>query len=365
MASDVATNPARVDSEVRKPRKRPKKRRILMIVHEEFVPPEDIGALDDEAYFAKKTECDVRYALAQLGHEVRVVGLHEELAPLRRAIDDWKPHVVFNLLEEFRDRVIYDAYIVGYLELKGVPYTGCNARGLVLARDKALSKKILSYHRIRTPRFAVFPKPKSERSRTKARPQNLSFPLIVKSLIAEGSEGIAQASIVRSDEALMERVRFIHEQVQTDAIAEEFIEGREVYAAVIGNRRLRVLPIWEIRLSGMPDSAAKIATSRVKWDRKYQARHGIEIGRAEGLSPAVEARIAKTSRRICRRLNLDGCARIDFRLRDDGQLYFLEANPNPDIGFGEELAGAAHHDGDDYPALIQKMIRAAESRAKR
>ena len=162
-------------------------------------------------------------------HQVRIVGLREELAPLREAIDEWRPHVVFNLLEEFKDRIVYDAHIVGYLELKGVAYTGCNPRGLVLARDKALSKKILHYHRIRTPRFHVFPQGRKFRL-----PPRLKYPVIVKSLVAEGSEGIAQRSIVTNDAALEERVDFIHATVKTDAIAEQYIEGREVYAGGAG-----------------------------------------------------------------------------------------------------------------------------------
>ena len=363
MASDVTdtSTPPRIEGMPMKAARRRKtpKKRVLMMVHHTLVPPDDLSVIDEETYFAMKTECDVRLALDELGHDVRVVGLEDELAPLRQVIDEWQPHVVFNLLEEFRDQILYDAYIVGYLELKGVAYTGCNPRGLVLARDKALSKKILSYHRIKVPGFAVFPRPKTKKSKAKKRPASLQFPLIVKSLIAEGSEGIAQASIVRNDEALMERVRFIHEQVGTDAICEEFIEGRELYAAVVGHRRLNVLPTWELRLDGLPDSAPRIATSKVKWDRKYQEKHDIDVVRAEGLSAQTEAHVAKTARRICKRLNIDGCARIDFRLREDGALYFLEANPNPDLSYGDELAEAAEYSGIAYSDLIQRLIDGA------
>ena len=342
MASDVSEGVFRTK----------KKRRVLLMVHESFVPPEDIAGMDEAEYFSMKTECDVVHGLRQLGHEVRVVGLREELTPLRKMLDDWKPHVVFNLLEEFKDEVVYDAHVVGYLELKGVPYTGCNPRGLVLARDKALSKKILHYHRIRTPRFHVFP-----RGRRFKLPKRLEFPVIVKSLVAEGSEGIAQRSIVNSEEALAERVAFIHEQVHTDAIAEQYIDGREVYASVIGLHRLDVMPIWEIVLDGLPASAPRIATSRVKWDLKYQDEHGIDTVRARDLAPELEEHIARIAKRICRRLNVNGYARIDFRLTDSGEVYFLEANPNPDIAFGEELAASAEAAGFSYEELLERVLR--------
>ena len=313
-----------------------KPRRIIVLVHKSLIPPEDIGDLTDEQIAPFKTEFEVRKGLRALGHEVVMVGLSDELAPLRTAIEELKPHVVFNLLEEFDGEAIFDAHVVGYLELQRTPYTGCNPRGLLLARDKALSKKVLAYHRIRVPRFRVFP-----RYRKIKRPQQLEFPLIVKSLIEEGSYGIAQASVVHNDKALEERVSFIHEKILTDAVVEQYIDGREFYVSVLGNHRLQVLPTWEIFLDQLPDDAAKIATRKVKWDLEYQQKHGVRIGRAKGLPEEMERRFARLSRRICRRLGTDGAVRIDFRLDESGALYFLEANPNPDIGEFEEFAGAA------------------------
>jgi D-alanine-D-alanine ligase len=188
------------------------------------------------------------------------------------------------------------------------------------------------------------------------RPRWLEFPLIVKSLVEEASFGIAQASVVYDDESLAERVQFIHERVRTDAIAEQFIEGRELYTAVLGNHQLQVLPIWELFLDGLPDDALRIATRKAKWDLAYQKKHGIDHGRARRLGDALERRIADTARRICRRLGIDGYARIDFRLADDGELYFLEANPNPDIADREEFASAAAAAGMSYLALLQRIV---------
>jgi D-alanine-D-alanine ligase len=336
-----------------------KRQRIIVLGHASLIPPEDVGKLSDEEIAPFKTELDVRQGLRSLGHEVLMVGVSDELTPLRTAIEGFKPHVVFNLLEEFRGEVMFDGHVVGYLELQRTPYTGCNPRGLVLARDKALSKQVLAYHRIQVPRFRVFP-----RYRKVTRPKRLEFPLIVKSLIEEGSYGIAQASLVSNDKALEERVAFIHDKIRTDAVVEQYISGRELYASVLGNHRLQVLPTWEIFLDNLPEDAPRIATRKVKWDLRYQKKHDIRIGQAKGLSAEMERRIARLSRRICRRLGTDGYVRIDFRLDESGDLYFLEANPNPDIGNGEEFAGAAEAAGTGYPALLQKIVNLGIRRAE-
>ena len=336
-----------------------KRRRIIVLVHSSLIPPDDISNLTREEIAPFKTEHDVREGLRSLGHEVMVVGLSDELAPLRTAIEEFKPHVVFNLLEEFDGEAIFDAHVVGYLELQRTPYTGCNPRGLLLARDKALSKKVLAYHRIRVPRFRVFP-----RYRKIKRPSRLEFPLIVKSLIEEGSYGIAQASVVNTDKALEERVAFIHDKILTDAVVEQYIPGRELYASVLGNHRLNVLPTWEIFLDKLPDDAAKIATRKVKWDYDYQEKYGVRIGRAKGLSDDFERRIGALSRRISRGLGTDGCVRIDYRLDETGELYFLEANPNPDVGDGDEFAGAAKAAGIGYATLLQKIVNLGIRRAE-
>ena len=202
--------------------------------------------------------------LRAAGHEVRPLGVQDEIKPVRDAIEDFKPHVVFTLLEEFHDDVTYDQHIASYLELMQVPYTGCNPRGLMLARGKDLSKTLVHYRRIAVPAFAVFPM-----RRKVKRPARLALPLIVKSLNEDGSLGISQASIVDTDEKLAERVAFIHEQVETAAIAEQYIEGRELYVGVLGNNRLRVLPVWELKFGNMGGQSARhIATEKAKHDHR-------------------------------------------------------------------------------------------------
>src|SRR5262245_29378850 len=202
-------------------------KRIIVLTHEELVPPE---AVDRETVETAewKTEYDVMTELRKLGHEVRAVGVARDLTPIRDAIVDWKPHLAFNLLEEFHGVAVYDQHMAAYLELMRQPYTGCNPRGLMLAHDKVLSKKVLSYHRINVPDFVVVAKGRRFR-----RPKHLEFPLLVKSAVEDASFGIAQASVVTSDAKLADRVSYLHEQLSTDALVEEFVEGRELYVGVM------------------------------------------------------------------------------------------------------------------------------------
>jgi D-alanine-D-alanine ligase len=337
-----------------------KKLRVIVLMHEDLVPPDDLTGLDEKEILRFKTERDVVEGLARLGHEVHKLGVWDELAPLRTALWEWKPDIVFNLLEEFRGQAVYDQNVVSYLELMRAAYTGCNPRGLVLARDKALSKKILHYHRIRVPRFAVAPL-----GRRFKRPKRLEFPLIVKSLVEEASTGISKASVVTAEDKLADRVRFVHEHVQTDAIVEEYIEGREIYVGVLGNDRLTVLPAWELFLDGLPADSPRIATRRMKIDPDFQERHEVMIGEAEQLSADLLRFFARTCKRIYRTLGLSGYARLDFRLGPDGKVYFLEANPNPEIAASEEFAAASEAAGMSYDQMLERILRLGLRRAAR
>ncbi|MBL8709714.1 MAG: ATP-grasp domain-containing protein [Rhodospirillaceae bacterium] len=336
-----------------------KKLRVLVLLHPDLIPPDSLKGYSEKEINVWKTEYDVVSTLRGSGHDVRVVGVQHELKPIRDEIEGWKADVVFNLLEQFHGETAYDQNVASYLELLRIPYTGCNPRGLMLARGKALSKKLLSYHRIPVPAFAVFPMRRKIR-----RPARLSFPLIVKSLTEDSSVGIAQASLVDNDEKLAERVNFIHDRVGTDAIAEQYIDGRELYVAVLGNDRLRVLPIWELEFGDAAPGKARIATERVKHDIEYQERRGILQGPAEDIAPELRSRIRQTVKRICRTLELDGYARIDFRLTAEGVPFFLEANPNPEIAQIEEFASSAAEDGLTYPDLLNKILALGISRAR-
>jgi D-alanine-D-alanine ligase len=315
------------------------------------VPPDSLEGLTSQEALALKAEFDVVQCLRKLGHEPRPLGVQDEFLPIRDRVEEFKPHVVFNMLEEFHSNMLFDQNVVSLLELLRVPYTGCNPRGLILARSKSLGKKLLAYHRIPVPDFLVIPR--GHRTR---RPKKLEFPLFVKSLIEHASYGIAQASLVEDDEKLAERVAFVHESIGTDAIAERFIEGREIYVGVLGNDRLVALPPIELVFENMPANAALIATAKVKHDLAYQAKRGITLRAAEGLEPDVKERIARLAKRIYKTLELDGYARIDFRLSASNVPYFLDANPNPDISDGEELASAAALIGMTYGDLISRIV---------
>ena len=335
-----------------------KKLRVLVVLHPDQAPPESTEGHTEQAALAWKTGYDVLSTLRAAGHEVKILGVQDELRPIRDEIEEWKADIVFNLLEEFHGVATYDQNVASYLELLRIPYTGCNPRGLMLARGKDLSKKLLHYHRIPVPAFAVFPQ-----QRKIKRPRRLELPLIVKSLSEDASRGISQASLVDSDEKLAERVTFIHERVGTAAIAEQYIEGRELYVGVLGNERLRVLPVWELEFGNLAPGSNRIATARVKFDIKYQERRGILQGPAEELTPEMRARIERLTKRICRTLELDGYSRIDFRLAADGTPYFIEANPNPEIAKLDLFAEAAEHDGLDYLAMLHRILGLGMQRA--
>jgi D-alanine-D-alanine ligase len=323
-----------------------------------LVPPDSLEGASEQEINTWKTEFDVVSTLRAAGHDVRPLGVQHELKPIRDEIESWKPDVVFNLLEQFHGEAVYDQNVASYLELLRVPYTGCNPRGLMLARGKDLSKTLVHYHRVPVPAFAVFPM-----RRKVKRPARLGLPLIVKSVNEDASMGIAQASVVDTDEKLKERVEFIHERIGTAAIAEQYIEGRELYVGVLGNDRLRVLPVWELDFGTMAQDSWHIATEKLKYDLKYQERLGVKQDRAENLAPELVATIQRMAKRIFRTLELEGYARIDFRLSPDGIPYFLEANPNAEIAKSEVFAAAALAEGLEYPDLLQRILALGISRA--
>jgi D-alanine-D-alanine ligase len=232
------------------------------------------------------------------------------------------------------------------------PYTGCNPRGMLLSRDKVLSKQLLSYHRIPTPQFLVFPRGRKPRI-----PKKLNFPLFVKSSTEDASLGIAHASVVTDPKQLAERIAFIHDQTHSDALVEEYIEGRELYVGVIGNDRLKVLPVWEMRFGSLPESLPAIATRKVKWDRRYQEKYGITTAAAAGLPEGTTARLEQLTKRIFRALYLTGYARMDFRLRADGALYVLEANANPNISMAEDFSQSALTAGMRYRDVLNRILQ--------
>jgi len=327
------------------------KQRVLVLVHETLVPPESLEGVRDQDAAEYRTEFDVISCLRASGHDVRPIGIGDSLTELRATIQDWQPQICFNLLEEFGGIVTYDQHVVAYLELLRQSYTGCNPRGMMLSRDKVLSKQILSYHRIPTPQFAVFRRGGAIRI-----PARLRCPLFVKSATEDASLGISQASVVEDAARLRERIAFIHEHTMTDALVEEYIEGRELYVGVLGNERIRTLTPWEFIFGELKAGRAAIATRKAKWDRAYQARHGITSDKALNLPPGLAERLDRFARRVYRALHMTGYARIDFRVRADGTPLVLEANANPNLEQAEDFADAARHDGVAYPELLKRIV---------
>ncbi|MGD9979441.1 MAG: ATP-grasp domain-containing protein [Hyphomonadaceae bacterium] len=333
--------------------------RVLVICRPDQLPPDSLDGLSEKEIYACKTEYDVFTTLRTNGHEVQGLGLQFDLTPLREAVETGKPDIVFNLLDQFHGDTLYCQHVASFLELLKVPYTGCGPRGQILSQGKDLSKKLMKYHRIPTPAFAVFPIGRKIR-----RPKNLKFPLIVKSVTEDASAGISQASVVDSDEKLQERVAFIHDRLGTAAIVEQYIDGREIYVGVLGNDRLTALPIWELKFTALAAGALPIATEHVKHNVEYQKRRGVVDGPAEGLTQALTTKIREMVKRCCRILELDGYARIDLRLGADGVPYFIEANPNPEIASSEELAQSALHDGISYEELLNRILQLGLQRAE-
>src|SRR3989440_4018215 len=299
-----------------------------------------------------KTEADVMAALGGLGHAAEHLAIFDDVDLLRQKLETFAPDILFNLVEQFRNNPGFDQNIVSFFEMQGLPFTGCGSTGLTLCKHKGISKKILHYHGIHVPHFVVIP-----RGQRIARPKQLKFPILVKPVKEEASYGISQASFVETDEEFRERVAFIHEKHDADVIAEEYIAGRELYVSLMGNLRLSVFPIRELIFREVPPDEPKIATYRAKWDEEYRKRWGLQNRFANGLEPALVARIEETCKRIYRLLTIDGYARIDLRLTPNNEIYFIEANPNPILAEDEDFAQAAGKAGLPYPQLIDRIIR--------
>lgn len=298
-----------------------------------------------------KTEANVLAALRELSHTTEHLAIFDNLDLLQQKLTAFEPDVIFNLADQFKNNRAFDQHIVSFLAMRGVPFTGCGSTGLTLCKHKAISKKILSYHRIHTAAFTTI-----ARGKRIARPKHLRFPILVKPLKEEASLGISQASFVETDEQFKERVQFIHEKFDNDVIAEEYIEGRELYVSILGNHRLQVFPIRELVFKEVPPDEPKIATYKAKWDEEYRKRWGLQNQFAEGLDPAVVANIERVCKRIYHLLTIDGYARLDLRLTPKNEVYFIEANPNPILAADEDFAESATKAGLTYPQLIDRII---------
>jgi D-alanine-D-alanine ligase len=336
-----------------------KKARVVVLFDTDDAPPANqdftkhIESVDE-------AEFDVARALIARGHEVRCLGFRDDLDQLVAGLKAQPCDMVFNLSERFRGKSALDYTVVAILEMLGIPFTGASTEGLILARDKALTKKVLAYHGILIPHFMVCPI-----GQPIQRPSDLRFPLIVKPQDEDASVGIAQSSVVRDDDALNSRIQFIHEKIETDAIVEEFIEGRELYVGVIGNERPKALPPIEMVFKNEPNVEGRIATYKAKWSLKYRESRGIENMVAQDLSKSLIQRLSDVAVRTYRAAGLRDYGRIDVRLAHDDAIYVVEANPNPYLADGEDLAWAAEVAGYPYQDLIEKLAEMTLGRARK
>jgi len=299
------------------------------------------------------TEYHVIQALRKLGHNVSTLGVEDDITIIVTTLSEDKPNLVFNLTEQLGGDRCMDMNIASVLEMLGIPYTGSGPTGLMLSRDKRLCKQLLTSHRIRVPDFVSIALNRKVRI-----PKSLNYPLVVKPAFEDSSEGISNASLITNESALSERVKFVHEGWEQPAIIEEYIEGRELYVSIIGNKRLTVLPIRECLFDFDGSDGPQLATYRVKWNDKYRKKWGIKFGFAE-----LDAHIIKNIERICKRvyrlLQIRDYGRIDLRLTPENKLVILEVNPNADIAYGEEVAEAAEKAGIGYEKLIDRILRLA------
>jgi len=332
--------------------------KIAVLIDLEAFHPEDPDLTGATDAICREMEFHVVEALRLLGHTVEVLpfgpDVQETISRLRRLA----PDLVFNLTEHFRGDRRMDACIAGLLDLLGIPYTGSGPDGLLLCRDKATCKRILGHHHIRVPPFATV-----SPGRTRC-PRHIGFPMVVKPQYEDGSDGISLASLVSNEQQAAERIRMIHHRLSQPAICEQFVKGREIYVGIIGNQRLHAFPPRELFFGRTDGDGPLIATARVKRDAEYRRKWQITYGHAD-LSPPLLKQVLRISKRIYRILRLRDYGRIDLRITHTGEIVFLEANPNPDLSYGEDLAEAAQQEGLEHTELVRRIVKLALARYQR
>lgn len=302
----------------------------------------------------KPTEADVLTCLQRLGHEVETLPVFNDVSSIIDKLKSFAPDVVFNLTESFHSNRAHEPNVPALLELMKARYTGARPDGLMLCKDKALAKKVLAYHRVRVPHFVI-----STGSRPLKRLKRFVFPAFVKPIGEESSDGISKASFAKSEEEALERARFIQEKFHCDALIEEYIEGRELYLSVLGNRKLTVFPPREIFFNEVPEDEPKFATYQAKWNDAYRKKWGIQNGPARELPPDLADKLTRLARKVYRVLKIQGFGRIDVRVKPSGEIVTIEANPNPSLAREDDFAQSAAAAGMDYDALIQKILDSA------
>jgi len=302
----------------------------------------------------RPTEADVMESLLRLGHSVETLAVFDNVTHIIEKLKSCQPDVVFNLSESFHHNRAHEPNIPALLELMKVRYTGSGPDALMLCKDKAITKKVLAYHHVRVPSFVV-----SHCLSPLRRLQRFKFPAFVKPRNEESSDGISKASFARDEREAIERAQFIHQKFNCDALIEEYIEGRELYVSVLGTRRLTVFPPREVFFDNMPTDVPRFATYHAKWNDAYRKKWGITNAAARELSPEVEKDLRKIARNVYGWLKIRGCGRLDVRLTPEGELFVIEANPNPSLSQDEDFAQSAASAGMNYDALITAILSLA------
>jgi len=302
----------------------------------------------DEDWFIEQ---EIFEALKSNGHQVTLLGLYNDISILIEEIKENKPDIVFNLAEVFHQKSNLDKHVVAVLEMLQVPHTGASSGSLFICNDKALSKKILRFHRIKVPRFHTFYK-----EHKIWLPKTVHLPVVIKPLYEEASRGISQASVVDNEESFIERVKFIHQSLNMGAIAEEYIEGREFYMSVLGNKRIKALPLREMKFGEFSEEEPRIATYKAKWDYDYREKWGIKNVFAGRLPDGVDKKIEDVCKRAYRALNMECYARFDIRVSPSSRIYIIEANANPSLATNDEIAQSADRAGISYNKLLDRII---------
>lgn len=298
---------------------------------------------------------EVYDALKENGHNPIYLRLDGSADSLRE-LADAEADLIFNLVESFGGNDTQDRNIAGYLELLGRRFTGSGSRGLYLAQDKALAKKIFAFHGIKTPEFATVFRGRSEHA------HDLSFPVIVKPAGEDGSIGIHFGAVCNSIKELMERIDYIHSEFDSTALIEEYIEGRELYVAVLGNESPEAMPVIELDLSKLPKGTPRIAGAEVKWEEGTAAYEKTKNVFPKDLEADTVERLQQTAIQAYQALRLHDYGRIDFRLGKDGEVYVIEVNPNPYLLSTAELALSAKEAGKSYAEVIEGIITSALAR---
>ena len=328
-------------------------------VQEEPTPRKRKGQKKRKKKVEKVDREEIFAALEKLGHEPSyhaLDGNQQSLFALAKSGAD----LIFNLTESYAGDDTKEMHVTAFLDLLDIPYTGSGPHGHILAQDKSLAKKMFAFHGIQSPYFATAYRGTVDHA------HDISFPLIVKPTSEDGSIGIDAAAVVNSVKELMERVAYIQSEFDSPALIEEYIEGREIYSAILGSyETAHALPLIELDLSKLPKGLPKIASQEVKFEKDTEAYKKTKSGVAEDLDEETEAKLTETAIKAYRAVKLRDYGRIDMRLSSKGEVYVIEANPNPWLSSGQEFAMAAKKSGLSYSQMIGEIVDHAVARSAR